>query len=126
NKRGKIWGYASLHAADHCLHHHIQIYKQARWALHWLLAPQDILDQYLELQGTDLQALKSVYMPNAWGQSRMSVPWIWKINVASGSDMKYLNELYRINWLRAWAKNGCQTCSWALHCEHRVHLIVVR
>ena len=119
NKKGKLRGYAALHAADRALRHHIRIYKQARWALSRLNAAPSILHKFLELTEKDLQPLKSIYMPNARGQSTVSVPWIWKIAIQEGSDSTYLNEcmytmqshnssltiiVYRINWLRARAK----------------------
>ena len=121
NKKGKQRGYAALHVADRALRHHIRIYKQARWSLQQLDSTSDDLDRLRELTNSDLQPLKSIYLPNDRGQSTIPIPWIWKLHVAEGLESEYLGEckffshlkvgpfmltppVYRINWLRARAK----------------------
>ena len=92
NKKGRLRGYAALHAADRALRHHIRIYKQARWSLQHLGASSRNLDRFKELTDSDMQPLKSIYLPNARGQSTIAVPWIWKVHVAEGSESEYLAE----------------------------------
>jgi hypothetical protein len=92
DKKGKIRGYAALHAADRALRHYIRIYKQARWSLQHLNAPREVLDKFMELRADDIQPLKSIYLPNARGQSTASVPWIWKLHRSEANDSAYLNE----------------------------------
>ena len=92
NKKGKIRGYAALHAADRSLRHHIRVYRQAKWSLERLKAPRAVLSRFLELRDADIQPVKAIYMPNARGESTVPVPWIWKINILEGTDSEYLNE----------------------------------
>ena len=92
NKKGKIRGYAALHAADRSLRHHIRIYRQARWSLEQLNAPQAVISRFRELHEADIQPLKAIYVPNERGQSMLPVPWIWKVNILEGTDSEYLNE----------------------------------
>jgi hypothetical protein len=92
NKKGKIRGYAALHAADRSLRQHIRIYKQARWSLQRLAASAVDLSRFRELTDDDLQPLKSIYKPNARGQSTVALPWIWKVHVAEGCESEYLDE----------------------------------
>jgi hypothetical protein len=74
------------------MRHHVRIYKQARWALDALQAPLAARERFQVLQDSDLQALKSIYEPNARGQSNIRVPWIWKLTPSAESDSEYLEE----------------------------------
>src|SRR5271156_3330290 len=88
NKKGKQRGYDAANAADCALRHHVCVYKQACWALGALQAPPALT----VLQDSDLEALKSIYMPNARGQSTIHIPWIWKVTPSAESDSEYLEE----------------------------------
>jgi len=92
NKKGKQRGYDAANAADRAMRHHVRVYKQARWALGALQAPPALTEPFQVLQDSDLQPLKSIYMPNARGQSNICIPWIWKLTPSAESDSKYLEE----------------------------------
>lgn len=92
NKKGKQRGYDAANAADRALRHHVRVYKQARWALGTLQAPPALTERFQVLQDSDLEALKSIYMPNARGQSTTRIPWIWKVTPSMDSDSEYLEE----------------------------------
>jgi len=92
NKKGKQRGYDAANAADRAMRHHVRIYNQARWALAALQAPPAQTKRFQVLQASDLQALKSIYMPNSRGQSSIRIPWIWKLTPYADSDSEYLEE----------------------------------
>ena len=74
------------------MRHHVRVYKQARWALSAPDAAPAVTERFKVLQDSDLQALKSIYMPNAHGQSNIRIPWIWKLTPSAESDSEYLEE----------------------------------
>jgi hypothetical protein len=74
------------------MRHHVRVYKQARWALLALQAPPALTERFQLLQASDLQALKSIYLPNARGQSNTRIPWIWKLTPSAESGSEYLEE----------------------------------
>lgn len=92
NKKARLRGYDAANAADRAMRHHVRIYKQARWALDALQAPPAAMDRFQVLQDSDLQALKSIYEPNARGQSNIRIPWIWNLTPSAESDSEYLDE----------------------------------
>lgn len=92
NKKGKQRGYDAANAADRALKHHVRVYRQARWALGALEAPPALTECFQVLHDSDLEALKSIYMPNARGQSSVRIPWIWKVSPSAESDSEYLEE----------------------------------
>ena len=92
NKKGKQRGYDAANAADRAMRHHVRVYKQAHWALLALQAPPALTERFQVLQASDLQALKSIYLPNARGQSNTRIPWIWKLTPSAESDSEYLEE----------------------------------
>jgi hypothetical protein len=92
NKKSKLRGYDAANAADRAMRHHVRIYNQARWALDALQAPPAVTERFQVLQDSDLQALKSIYAPNARGQSTIRIPWIWTLTPSADSDSEYLEE----------------------------------
>ncbi|PPQ79182.1 hypothetical protein CVT26_000453 [Gymnopilus dilepis] len=101
----KTRGYAAVKAADQELKRHVRIYNQARDAILNLQAPGPTMGRYKELKSEHLVALKAVYDPNARGQGKVTLSWIWNMNVGTDSESsEYMEELYRVNWLRAHAR----------------------
>ena len=92
NKKGKQQGYDAANAADRAMRLHVRVNKQARRALSALDAAPAVTEQFKVLQDSDLQALKSIYMPNAHGKSNVRIPWIWKLTPSTESDSEYLEE----------------------------------
>ncbi|EAU83280.2 hypothetical protein CC1G_13152 [Coprinopsis cinerea okayama7 len=104
-KKQKTRGYQAIKAADSSLRHHLRLYNQSRWALNRLGAKPSTLERYRPIVREDTKAITAVYQPNAPGQSKATLSWIWSLDVKGDSDNSiYLNELYRVNWLRAKAR----------------------
>ncbi|EFI26753.1 hypothetical protein CC1G_15677 [Coprinopsis cinerea okayama7 len=104
-KKQKTRGYQSIKAADSNMRHHLRLYNHARWALTRLRAKPSILDRFKAIRKEDTKAITAVYQPNAPGQSKLSLSWIWSVDVKGDSENStYLSELYRVNWIRAKAR----------------------
>ncbi|EAU92244.2 hypothetical protein CC1G_10130 [Coprinopsis cinerea okayama7 len=101
-KKQKTRGYAAVKSVNQNMRHHIRLYNQARWSLRRLGANTEILERYRDLKPEHTKAITAIYQPNAPGQSRTTLSWIWTIEELGGSETTpYLEELYRVNWLRA-------------------------
>ncbi|KAH6867699.1 hypothetical protein BKA70DRAFT_1379996 [Coprinopsis sp. MPI-PUGE-AT-0042] len=95
-------GYAAVKATDKSMRHHIRMYNQAVWALKRIGADAAVLEGFRPITGRDTKAITAIYKPNAIGQSQTTLSWIWTVGVqAGGADSPYLEELYRVNWLKA-------------------------
>ncbi|KAH6911905.1 hypothetical protein BKA70DRAFT_1370410 [Coprinopsis sp. MPI-PUGE-AT-0042] len=118
-KKQKTRGYDAVKAADNSMRHMLRLYSQARWALVNLNADRSVLKRFREVTRADTAAITAVYKPNARGESNKALSWIWTVDIKGDSDKSsYLQELYRINWLRA----KCQAARWQeefclLRCE---------
>ncbi|KAH6867625.1 hypothetical protein BKA70DRAFT_1380018 [Coprinopsis sp. MPI-PUGE-AT-0042] len=78
-KKGVTQGYDAVHAVDRTLRLN-----------------------YKRIEKEDTQAITAIYKPNARGQRNSKMSWIWTLNVRGDSSRSvYLEELYRVNWLRA-------------------------
>ncbi|EAU81208.2 hypothetical protein CC1G_09452 [Coprinopsis cinerea okayama7 len=101
-KKQKTRGYAAVKAVDKHLRHEIKVYNQARWALRRLGADENTRLRYRPIVRDDTRAVTAIYKPNARGERNKALPWIWNMNVAGdSSNSEYLEEIYRVNWLRA-------------------------
>ncbi|KAF8949743.1 hypothetical protein BDZ97DRAFT_1935059 [Flammula alnicola] len=105
NKQMKTRAYSAVKAADDEVRQFVRVYNQARNAILALGCSEDIAAWYQKLLPEQLVALKSIYEPNARGAGTYSLPWFWMLQVGSDSDSaEYMDELYRVNWMRARAK----------------------
>ncbi|KAF8952574.1 hypothetical protein BDZ97DRAFT_1768347, partial [Flammula alnicola] len=105
NKQMKTRAYSAVKAADDEVRQFVRVYNQARNAILALGCSEDIAARYQKLLPEQLVALKSIYEPNARGAGTYSLPWFWMLQVGSDSDSaEYMDELYRVNWMRARAK----------------------
>ncbi|KAG2004971.1 hypothetical protein CC2G_003473 [Coprinopsis cinerea AmutBmut pab1-1] len=101
-KQQRLRGYAAVKAVDRSMRFHLKSYNRARWALSRLNAEPELLQRYREVRREDTRAITAVYEPNARNQRNVALSWIWTINVEGDSaNSEYLEELYRVNWLRA-------------------------
>ncbi|KAG2003191.1 hypothetical protein CC2G_003813 [Coprinopsis cinerea AmutBmut pab1-1] len=92
-KKQKTRGYQSIKAADSNMRHHLRLYNHARWALTRLRAKPSILDRFKAIRKEDTKAITAVYQPNAPGQSKLSLSWIWSVDVKGDSENStYLSE----------------------------------
>ncbi|EAU88973.2 hypothetical protein CC1G_10669 [Coprinopsis cinerea okayama7 len=101
-KKQKTRGYTAVKLVNNSLRDHIKVYNQARWAMRRLGADTTTLLHYRAIKPDDIRAVTAIYQPNARGQRNKSLSWIWNLNVSGDSQKsEYLEELYRVNWLRA-------------------------
>ncbi|EAU81827.2 hypothetical protein CC1G_12943 [Coprinopsis cinerea okayama7 len=101
-KKQKTRGYAAVKNVNDSLKNHVKVYNQARWAMRRLGADAKTLQRYRPIAPGDTKAVTAIYNPNARGQRNKSLSWIWTMDVAGDSaKSEYLEELYRVNWLRA-------------------------
>ncbi|EFI27460.1 hypothetical protein CC1G_15494 [Coprinopsis cinerea okayama7 len=101
-KKEKTRGYSAVKAVNQSMRHQIRLYNHARWALRRLNASHGLLEKYKDLKPEHTKAITAIYHPNAPGQSKTVFSWIWNLDVSGDSQKApYLEELYRINWLRA-------------------------
>ncbi|KAG2004567.1 hypothetical protein CC2G_003113 [Coprinopsis cinerea AmutBmut pab1-1] len=77
NKAQKTRGYAAVASAEKAIQRSTRIYNQAQWAIWQLTADASVRETYRKLNKGDAKPLESVYQPNAPGQSRQVVSWIW-------------------------------------------------
>ncbi|KAH6905173.1 hypothetical protein BKA70DRAFT_1431259 [Coprinopsis sp. MPI-PUGE-AT-0042] len=100
---------------------HARLYNQAHWALIRLHASGDVMRHLRPIIGKDLGVSTAIAEPNAQGQSSVTLSWIWtspqstdanrnnQQSVSGGEslpahtpgDAKHLEEVYRVNWMRA-------------------------
>ncbi|KAH6888206.1 hypothetical protein BKA70DRAFT_1443191 [Coprinopsis sp. MPI-PUGE-AT-0042] len=118
-----------LAAANRKKRLHARLYNQAQWALTRLHAPLRVRTTYIPIVGADLAVSTAIAEPNASGQSTESLSWIWSVrplgmepgDQGTGDDVgqvdeannlhssqsnppqrsKHLDEIYRVNWMRA-------------------------
>ena len=68
-----------------------KVYNTARKAMVKLGADADLLRKYKPLSSSDLVASTAVMDPNARGQTRLQLSWIWQL-VSPSDNPEYLNE----------------------------------
>ncbi|KAG2005829.1 hypothetical protein CC2G_002197 [Coprinopsis cinerea AmutBmut pab1-1] len=101
-KQQRLRGYSAVKAVDKSMRLYIKAYNRARWALGRLGAEEETRQRYKEVKREDTRAITAVYEPNARNQRNVALSWIWTMDVEGDSaNSEYLEELYRVNWLRA-------------------------
>ncbi|KAG1888829.1 hypothetical protein F4604DRAFT_1915889 [Suillus subluteus] len=99
-KSTRAW--AQVHSVDRIVSIQASIYSKCRSQLSKLGADQHLLERYRPLVKEDLKVSTAVTNPNARGQRNNILAWFWSMDVdgdSNGSD--WLNEFYRVHWLRA-------------------------
>ncbi|TEB21105.1 hypothetical protein FA13DRAFT_1757652 [Coprinellus micaceus] len=77
-------------------------YDIARWSIIQLKAPALITSKLKILLPHHVRALPAIYDHKVRGERNKPAPWIWGIDVAGDAMAEpYLEELHRVNWLRA-------------------------
>ncbi|KAG1719346.1 hypothetical protein EDB19DRAFT_1648329, partial [Suillus lakei] len=80
-------------------------YCRSRAAMQHLGADSDTLALYQPLKAQDLVVSKEVTEENRHGQGSDRLTWFWRINNAEDSQKnQWMNEFYRVNWLKAKAQ----------------------
>ncbi|KAG2098276.1 uncharacterized protein F5147DRAFT_656156 [Suillus discolor] len=72
------------------------------------LGADDLLTKYQPLEKADLKATTVVADPNIHGQRNNMLAWFWSIDVEGDSaNNDWMNEFYRVHWLRMLALHDC-------------------
>ena len=69
----------AIHTTTRKLMHQRWKYSRARKAMIALGADKALLDKYQVLQMDDLKVNTAITQPNAYGQRKMTLPWIWTV-----------------------------------------------
>ncbi|KAI5980405.1 hypothetical protein F5J12DRAFT_789308 [Pisolithus orientalis] len=86
--------------AKAAVQHHAAVYCQCCIQMGRLGARPDILEQYKELNDSDLTISMAVSDPNARGHRDNTLPWIWTMDVPRDMAANdWMSEFYRVNWL---------------------------
>ncbi|KAI0073595.1 hypothetical protein K474DRAFT_1579789, partial [Panus rudis PR-1116 ss-1] len=82
------------------------IYKLARNAMKeiGMGTVEGAIDTYKDLKKEDVKASTAVVEPNARGQRNEHLSWIWHVRDPDHANPQWMDELYRVNWLRAKAR----------------------
>ncbi|KAI6152549.1 hypothetical protein BKA82DRAFT_142931 [Pisolithus tinctorius] len=93
------WGrVANADAAVQC---YATVYCWCHIQMGRLGAGPNILEQYKELNDSDLTISMAVSDPNARGHRDNTLPWIWTMDVTRDmATNDWMSEFYRVNWLR--------------------------
>ncbi|KAG1744530.1 uncharacterized protein EDB91DRAFT_1050678, partial [Suillus paluster] len=87
------------------INRHARGYSRARAAMLRLGADSDTVAVYQPLKPQDLVVSKEVTEENRHGQGSDKLAWFWRINNAEDSQKNvWMNEFYRVNWLKAKAR----------------------
>ncbi|KAG1839869.1 hypothetical protein C8R48DRAFT_621358, partial [Suillus tomentosus] len=94
--------WAQVHSVDRAVSIQASIYSQCRKQLCKLGANDTLLRRYQALVKEQLKVSTAVADPNSRGQRDNTLPWFWSLDVAGDSESNdWLNEFYRVHWLRA-------------------------
>ncbi|KAI5997776.1 hypothetical protein F5J12DRAFT_785008 [Pisolithus orientalis] len=86
--------------AEAAMQHHAAVYHQCHIQMSRLGAGLDILEQYKELNDSNLTISMAVSDPNARGHRDNTLPWIWTMDVPRDmATNDWISEFYRVNWL---------------------------
>ncbi|KAG1866919.1 hypothetical protein F4604DRAFT_1585294 [Suillus subluteus] len=87
------------------INRHARGYSRARAAMLHLGADSDTVAVYQPLKPQDLVVSKEVTEENRHGQGSDKLAWFWRINNTEDSQKNlWMNEFYRVNWLKAKAR----------------------
>ncbi|TEB23531.1 hypothetical protein FA13DRAFT_1567856, partial [Coprinellus micaceus] len=101
-KKERLRGYAGVRSANRVINLFRGHYDIARWSIIRLKAPASITSKLKVLLPHHVRALPAIYDHKVRGERNKPAPWIWGIDVAGDAMAEpYLEELHRVNWLRA-------------------------
>ncbi|KAK7692299.1 hypothetical protein QCA50_003924 [Cerrena zonata] len=96
----RLRSYGDAHAVQMTIDQAAKVYRTARKAMVLLGASSTMLSNYQVLLKEDLVSSTAVADPNARGQSRNKLSWIWR-TTSHADNPVFLDEMLRVNWLRA-------------------------
>ncbi|KAI6021295.1 hypothetical protein EDC04DRAFT_2575543 [Pisolithus marmoratus] len=87
---------------------YVRSYQRARQAILQLNTGGNMAERYQEIQPEDLAVSKEVTEENRFGQGTSKLAWFWMMNgeqsQLNGGAGGFMEEFYRINWLKARAR----------------------
>ncbi|KAK7686059.1 hypothetical protein QCA50_010871 [Cerrena zonata] len=86
--------------------HAAKVYRTARTAMMLLGADDKILSTYKVLLKEDLASSTAVTEPNACGQSRVKLSWIWQ-TMSHSNNPEFLTEMLWVDWLHTKSRHDC-------------------
>jgi hypothetical protein len=93
SKKKKTRSWDGIHVVGKRLQHHRLVYRQARDALSRLgVPPETLQSEFRELTDDDLRTSTAVMEPNARGQRKAELSWIWQ-----QTGMKITNQTSLVN-----------------------------
>ncbi|KAK7686643.1 hypothetical protein QCA50_010243 [Cerrena zonata] len=99
--KNRLRSYAENHTLQMTIDQAAQIYKSSRHAMEILGASKETLLKFKILTKADISSSTAVVDPNARGERNNGLSWIWHTQQDPAQDPAWLDELYRVNWLRA-------------------------
>ncbi|KAG1844998.1 hypothetical protein F4604DRAFT_1595844, partial [Suillus subluteus] len=94
--------WALVHSVDRTVSIQASIYSKCWSQLCKLGTDNNLLERYRPFAKEHLKVSTAVADPNARGQRNNTLAWFWSMDVAGDSDgSDWLNEFYRVHWLRA-------------------------
>ncbi|KAG1788809.1 hypothetical protein EV424DRAFT_1355962 [Suillus variegatus] len=94
--------WAQVHSVDRVVCINASIYTKCRTQLAKLGADDELLERYRPLLKEHLKVSTTIADPNARGQRNNTLAWFWSMDVVGDSqNSDWLNEFYRVHWLRA-------------------------
>ncbi|KAF5338268.1 hypothetical protein D9611_014611 [Ephemerocybe angulata] len=99
-KRERTRGYDAINEVERSMRYHVKRYNSALWAL-GELGVADRYPRFEELTRAHTIAVSSVYDPNKPGSRDEELSWIWHLNVGDSDNSVYMEEVYRVSWIRA-------------------------
>ncbi|KAK7694425.1 hypothetical protein QCA50_001611 [Cerrena zonata] len=99
--KNRLRSYAENQTLQMTVDQAAQVYKSSRNAMEILGASKETLSKFKILTKAHLSASTAVVDPNARGERNNGLSWIWHTQHDPAQDPAWLDELYRVNWLRA-------------------------
>ncbi|KAK7681433.1 hypothetical protein QCA50_015525 [Cerrena zonata] len=99
--KNRLRNYAENHTLQMTIDQAAQVYLSSRRAMETLGASQEILSKFKILTKAHISSSTAVVDPNARGERNNGLSWIWHTQHDPAKDPAWLDELYRVNWLRA-------------------------
>ncbi|KIJ58337.1 hypothetical protein HYDPIDRAFT_102895, partial [Hydnomerulius pinastri MD-312] len=100
---------------------HARSYQRARKAMEHLGASDKVLETYQLISPSHLTVNKDITEENRFGQGSDRLPWFWRVQgINNDSSDQWMDEFYRISWLKAKARYCRWTEELAL-VKHEMH-----
>ncbi|KAK7678352.1 hypothetical protein QCA50_018701 [Cerrena zonata] len=97
----RLRNYAEVQTIGGTIDYLAKVYMSAHKAMISLNASDETMSKYQVLHKSDVGANTAIVNFNAAGQRNATLSWIWQRHHSATEDPVWIQELYRVNWLRA-------------------------